>query len=178
MVIASVNAGGHKRVRGCLGGRCGSGSGSSGNKPAPFRAAMPRKEDPVCDPIVKQLSLSRDKIGDLNNEFWVFSSKFYGLMTGNGEVMSNEGKKSERHDSNLKEMQELLKLNPEAIPRLREIKTESIDLKENHLGIWEYLLKSECSTEGLEYLSPEEMKRRGHFFDWYDENGVDILRRK
>ncbi|KAH6597102.1 hypothetical protein BASA50_004682 [Batrachochytrium salamandrivorans] len=162
---------------------------------APFQE--PIKEYSICDLIVVELSASRDKIHDLDHGFWTYSPYFYDLMTGNGEKIGedyeeeevvvdeeeemdkekddDEEKKINAEALRVEAIQKWIKSNPEAIPKLQEIKTESISLKENHFEIWARLLGNDCPIEEFEHLSPAGMKRRGYFSEWDYENGVDIL---
>ncbi|KAH9245383.1 hypothetical protein BASA81_017147 [Batrachochytrium salamandrivorans] len=157
--------------------------------------SKPIKKDPVCDPIVAELRTSLDKFSDLNHEFRKHAPDFHKLMRREDEKWedaasgyanetvkknkkgrkSKKGKKNKKDDLNHEEIQKWIRENPVAIPKLQEIKTESISLKKCHFVIWEQLLDSKCPTEGLEYLSPAGMKRRGYFLQWKDEKGVDIL---
>ncbi|KAH6568714.1 hypothetical protein BASA62_005314 [Batrachochytrium salamandrivorans] len=140
-------------------------------------------------------ALHWSKFSDLNHEFRKHAPDFHKLMRREDEKWedaasgyanetvkknkkgrkSKKGKKNKKDDLNHEEIQKWIRENPAAIPGLQEIKTESISLKKCHFVIWEQLLDSKCPTEGLEYLSPAGMKRRGYFLDWYDEKGVDIL---
>ncbi|KAH6576651.1 hypothetical protein BASA61_003474 [Batrachochytrium salamandrivorans] len=170
-------------------------SKSQRHKPAPFQE--PIKEYSICDLIVVELSLSRDKIHDLDHGVWTYSPYFYDLMTGNGEKIGedyeeeevvvdeeeemdkekddDEEKKINAEALRVEAIQKWIKSNPVAIPKLQEIKTESISLKENHFEIWARLLGNDCPIEEFEHLSPAGMKRRGYFSEWDYENGVDIL---
>ncbi|KAH6598013.1 hypothetical protein BASA50_004060 [Batrachochytrium salamandrivorans] len=85
------------------------------------------------------------------------------------------GKKGKEDDSNLEEIQKYIQSNPDAIPRLKEIKKESIGLKGDHFEIWAGLLGNDCPIEELELLSPENMEKEGHFLQWHDNNGMDIF---
>ncbi|KAH6594539.1 hypothetical protein BASA50_006489 [Batrachochytrium salamandrivorans] len=158
IAITSVNAGGDEGLLSCLGHSCGSKSGLPWYMFGQHPRLKPRKKNPVCDPIVTELSLSWGNFVDLDYRFWKQSPYFYDLVTGNGN-----------------KWEEWLKENPVAIPGLQEIKEESIGLKECHLGILEQLLDKKCSTEGLDHLFPARMKKDGYFLQWKDENGVDIL---
>ncbi|KAH6566425.1 hypothetical protein BASA62_006703 [Batrachochytrium salamandrivorans] len=174
MVITSVNADRYEGFLDCLGRICRSRSKLSQDSPKQGLSQRLQykkiKKDPVCGPVVKELSLSRSKINEFNYKFENQVPDFHQLMMG-----GDDDEEGTNHDLNLKKMQELLKSNPEAIPRLRELQTESIELKEEHLSIWKYLLGIDCPTEGLDHLSPEGMIQQGHFIDWYDNNGMDIF---
>ncbi|KAH9256812.1 hypothetical protein BASA81_004915 [Batrachochytrium salamandrivorans] len=161
MVITSVNAGGDEGLGGLLKKDDGGGPKSeapfglkvhplslvlSKNKLGQLPRFKLRKKDPICDSIVEELSLSWSKFSHLDYGFWKHSSKFYDLMTGNGKKW--EGKKmgedgdgeDKMHDLNPEEIQTWLKENPEAIPRLQEIKKESIGLEKGHREIWARLM--------------------------------------
>ncbi|KAH6577927.1 hypothetical protein BASA62_000595 [Batrachochytrium salamandrivorans] len=169
----------------------------------------PRKKDPVCDPIVRELQASWKKISDFDLVFSKQIPDFYKLLTkerrekhdkmmkkklikfkktnsgvgmsenelmnmmrmtklrennsvvgtsgddvirGNDEEDEDEDdddeeEKRKAHDLNLKEMQKWRKSNPEVIPRLQEIKAESISLEQDHSVIWAKLLSNKCPTE-------------------------------
>ncbi|KAH9268495.1 hypothetical protein BASA83_009338 [Batrachochytrium salamandrivorans] len=196
MVITSVNAGGDEGFGGLLKKDDGGGPKSEApfglkvhplslvlpkNKLGQLPRFKPRKKDPVCDSIVEELSLSWSKFSHLDYGFWKQVPYFYGLMTGNGNKW--EGKKMDEdgdggdkmHDLNPEAMQKWLKENPEAIPRLQEIKEESIGLEEGHREIWARLMYNRCSTKFLTRVSPAGMKKDGYFLQWKDENGVDAL---
>ncbi|KAH6578584.1 hypothetical protein BASA61_006191 [Batrachochytrium salamandrivorans] len=168
-------------------------SKSQRHKLTPFQE--PIKEYSICDLIVVELSLSRDKIHDLDHEFWTHSPYFYDLMTGNGGEMSeemsvdyeeeedyeeddeeddedDEEKKINAEALRVETIQEWIESNSVAIPGLQEIKAEHISLKENHFVIWKKLLDNDCLTEGLEHLSPEGMERRGYFSKWDFETNL------
>ncbi|KAH9245188.1 hypothetical protein BASA81_017344 [Batrachochytrium salamandrivorans] len=70
----------------------------------------PRKKNPVCDPIVTELSLSWGNFVDLDYRFWKHSPYFYDLVTGNGNKW--EGKKMDEDDDGEDKMHDL---NPEKI---------------------------------------------------------------
>ncbi|KAH6576653.1 hypothetical protein BASA60_004402 [Batrachochytrium salamandrivorans] len=69
-------------------------------------------------------------------------------------------------------IQKWIESHPEAIPRLREIQAEYISLEKDHLVIWAKLVDSKCSTERLETLSPEYMKKDGYFPEWDFETNL------
>ncbi|KAH6596143.1 hypothetical protein BASA50_005349 [Batrachochytrium salamandrivorans] len=171
MVITSINADGDGGFLSCLGISCRSGSESSSYKWSRRTRLKPIKKDPKCHPIVEELHTSREKLDALDHRFRTHAPDFHKLMMG--EI--TKGKKGKKHNLNPREIQKYIEANPEAIPGLREIKVESISLKEGHLGIWEKLLGNDCPTGGLKRLSPENMEKEGHFLDWYDNNGMDIL---
>ncbi|KAH6594537.1 hypothetical protein BASA50_006487 [Batrachochytrium salamandrivorans] len=167
MVITSVNAGGDEGFGGLLKKDDGGGPKSEApfglkvhplslvlpkNKLGQLPRFKPRKKDPVCDSIVEELSLSWSKFSHLDYGFW-----------------------KQMHDLNPEAMQKWLKENPEAIPRLQEIKEESIGLEEGHREIWARLMYNRCSTKFLTRVSPAGMKKDGYFLQWKDENGVDAL---
>ncbi|KAH6560075.1 hypothetical protein BASA60_000074 [Batrachochytrium salamandrivorans] len=172
IAITCVNASGDGGLLSCLGHSCGSKSGLPWYKFGQHSRLKPRKKNPVCDPIVTELSLSWGNFVDLDYRFWKQEPDFYDLMTGNGKEwegkkMGEDGdEKDKMHDLNTREIQTWLKENPVAIPGLQEIKEESIGLKECHLGILEQLLDSKCSTEGLDHLSPAGMTNDGYFLQW------------
>ncbi|KAH6591736.1 hypothetical protein BASA61_004817 [Batrachochytrium salamandrivorans] len=102
----------------------------------------PIEKDPICDPIVAELSISWRKISDFDRAFSKQESEFYKLMRNrykkpeeNGEE-DNEEKRKEEEEKKInvdalrsKEIQEWIDSNPKAIPRLRKIKTEYISLE-------------------------------------------------
>ncbi|KAH6590629.1 hypothetical protein BASA50_009246 [Batrachochytrium salamandrivorans] len=196
----------------------------------------PRKKDPICDAIARELSISWGKISDFDSLFSKQIPDFYKLLTkerrekhdkmmekklikfkktnsgvgmsenelmnmmrmtklrennsvvgtsgddvirGNDEEDEDEDdddeeEKRKAHDLNLKEMQKWRKSNPEDIPRLQEIKAESISLEQDHSVIWAKLLSNKCPTEKLERFSPETMKEQGYFPKWDDD--IDLMR--
>ncbi|KAH6574612.1 hypothetical protein BASA61_006182 [Batrachochytrium salamandrivorans] len=200
----------------------------------------PRKKDPICDAIARELSISWGKISDFDSSFSKQIPDFYKLLTkerrekhdkmmekklikfkktnsgvgmsenelmnmmrmtklrennsvvgtsgddvirGNDEEDEDEDdddeeEKRKAHDLNLKEMQKWRKSNPEDIPRLQEIKAESISLEQDHSVIWAKLLSNKCPTEKLERFSPETMKEQGYFPKWDDDIDLIDLRRK
>ncbi|KAH9268512.1 hypothetical protein BASA83_009357 [Batrachochytrium salamandrivorans] len=148
MVITSVNADRYEGFLDCLGRICRSRSKLSQDSPKQglSQRLQYRRLKKIQSGSCRQgLSLSRSKINEFNYKFENQVPGFSSLMMG-----GDDDEEGTNHDLNLKKMQELLKSNPEAIPRLRELQTESIELKEEHLSIWKYLLGIDCPTEGLD----------------------------
>ncbi|KAH6560094.1 hypothetical protein BASA60_000093 [Batrachochytrium salamandrivorans] len=139
----------------------------------------PIEKDPICDPIVAELSISWRKISDFDRAFSKQESEFYKLMRNrykkpeeNGEE-DNEEKRKEEEEKKInvdalrsKEIQEWIDSNPKAIPRLRKIKTEYISLEKDHREIWARFEEKNCVTKRLETLSPDHMKKEGYFPKW------------
>ncbi|KAH6566345.1 hypothetical protein BASA50_004555 [Batrachochytrium salamandrivorans] len=169
-------------------------------KPGQRIRFMPRKKDPVCDPIVKELYISQHKFSDLNHRFWLKEPEFHKLLKKKKKKMDdedednvefgigNDGEEEEEEDDEeekikaealrVEAIQKWIELHHVAIPRLREIKEEYSSLKESHLIIWGKLLDNDCPTKEFKRLSPEGMERRGYFPEWDFEFDLIDLRRK
>ncbi|KAH6577960.1 hypothetical protein BASA60_003829 [Batrachochytrium salamandrivorans] len=117
MVITSVNAHWREIFMSCLRGSCGSDE---------FHEYKPIENDPKCDRIMDELRTSQGKISDLNIVFWTQMPELYIIMERERNKGMNErhdtGKKGKEDDSNLEEIQKYIQSNPDAIPRLKEIK--------------------------------------------------------
>ncbi|KAH6566426.1 hypothetical protein BASA62_006704 [Batrachochytrium salamandrivorans] len=170
------------------------------HKPGKIQVPEPRKKDPVCDPIARELHASWKKISVFDKTFSKQIPDFYKLLRKEREKKDDkdmmkmrmaklreeygveemsEGEEEMDEEERIKAealiveaIQKWIESHPEAIPRLREIQAEYISLEKDHLVIWAKLVDSKCSTERLETLSPEYMKKDGYFPEWDFETNL------
>ncbi|KAH9245605.1 hypothetical protein BASA83_009299 [Batrachochytrium salamandrivorans] len=155
-------------------------SKSPDDKPDTPQVFKPIEKDPICDPIVAELSISWRKISDFDRAFSKQEPEFYKLLRNrykkpeeNGEKDNEEKRKEEEEEKKInadalrsKEIQEWIDSNPKSIPRLQEIKAEYIRLEQEHRVIWARLKDNDCPTKEFKRLSPDHMKKEGYFPKW------------
>ncbi|KAH9249219.1 hypothetical protein BASA81_013068 [Batrachochytrium salamandrivorans] len=168
MVITSVNAGGHKRVRGWFARR----GGMSKDKPQDYWITKEKQDTgsnaseshPICDPIALKLDGLRLKIKDRSNGFWKYMPLSPRLLqTGdesgnvNGDYRRN--KNDQENELKIKERQDPFTSYRINNPKLKKIKTEITGLKKKYSRVWTKFEKAKCSTKHRQLVSPEEITK-------------------
>ncbi|KAH6595709.1 hypothetical protein BASA61_003709 [Batrachochytrium salamandrivorans] len=136
----------------------------------------PANKDQICVDLEDELDIFWGKVAAVDNEFHNQLSYFHKIMVIERTEKNEESKEGKKGDSNHKETQEWGKLYPRTIPKLREIRKKYNGLQDYYDGVWERLGKKNCQVKHLKRFSVEEMIQQGHFFDWQDKDGLDILR--
>ncbi|KAH6564983.1 hypothetical protein BASA82_000069 [Batrachochytrium salamandrivorans] len=187
MVITSVSAGGRK------GGRSGSAvkhvplknepepeppspQGPPDDKPAGFRYFPPNERPQICKDILEDIYKTWDYLQKVNNGFENRLPTVYDMMTEKSneeESVKGKGHKNSRAEK----VQGFLQLRPDLIPKMEQIRARSIELEGTYCSIWGKFVSTECSTEGLEHLSPATMLSFDYFLDWnfdFQANLIDL----
>ncbi|KAH6569540.1 hypothetical protein BASA60_008174 [Batrachochytrium salamandrivorans] len=199
MVIISVNAGGHKRLPSCLGGRCmlkaGSRKGLLGHEEGALQESDPNETGPTCDDLEVKLRGLYDNISVRNSRVWLDMPELYKIMKGNmGRMVENikNGVKpevaqksdgNEARESIYKRVQEWFRLHFEYKLKIRKIRQEITDLLEQHLEAWEGFLATDCLATKDGRFSPKNMSEDLPLIRWHykttqaqdtNESGADI----
>ncbi|KAH6560346.1 hypothetical protein BASA50_003326 [Batrachochytrium salamandrivorans] len=124
-----------------------------------LRVPKNAKKDPICDPIVIELSKLWLKVYVLNCEFRALMPVYYKLMKGEDE----NGKKIKKRKLKSKQTAAYLALSDEHKAKLREFKAEYAGATEKYDETWKQLIAKECSTEYSGLSSMEDMIKWEHF---------------
>ncbi|KAH9263546.1 hypothetical protein BASA83_013068 [Batrachochytrium salamandrivorans] len=187
MVITSVNAGGRKGFPGCFGRRCGLRSAvkhvplknEPGLKPNVTINPDPKK-DPICNPILEQLSTIRINGLKLNGAFGRMLPTVFNIMTEENDEEESDKEESvkgkgHKEDPKAEKIRRFLKSNPESLSTLERIRNRYTELQDAYGTTWEILVRSECPTEKLQHWTPETMIKDEYFFDWSFDFEIDLI---
>ncbi|KAH9269726.1 hypothetical protein BASA83_008198 [Batrachochytrium salamandrivorans] len=99
----------------------------------------------------------------------------HGIMTDRSNK-SGSVKDKEHKNSKAVKVQGFLKMRPDLIPPLEQVRARSIELEGAYRNLWGKFVSTECSTEGLEHLSPAEMLSLDYFLDWDFDFGANLMK--
>ncbi|KAH6578185.1 hypothetical protein BASA60_003750 [Batrachochytrium salamandrivorans] len=119
------------------------------------------KKDPICDPILEELSIIRIDGQGLNNALQKWFSTVYDIITEESD--DEEGVKGKGHkkgDSKAEKIQEWTKSNSKAILPLKNIQAKSAKLQDLYDETWQKLVSSKCPTEKLQHWTPSICNER------------------
>ncbi|KAH9273398.1 hypothetical protein BASA83_004402 [Batrachochytrium salamandrivorans] len=177
MVITSVNAVWHDVFTGCFGDRCDMSKAGEfrrliqdelesvsppellGNDPNEPQESDPPEYDPICDPILEELTLLRRESYDIEAAFRGQMPTHFNLMKGKDA----DGKKINPRTLKTEQVAAYLELSNEKKATVGGFKAEYAVVMEKYRKPWKELIKNRCLTESRIWMSPDEVTKRGPF---------------
>ncbi|KAH6566982.1 hypothetical protein BASA62_006399 [Batrachochytrium salamandrivorans] len=138
------------------------------------------KKDPICNPILEQLSTIRINGLKLNGAFGRMLPTVFNIMTEENDEEESDKEESvkgkgHKEDPKAEKIRRFLKSNPESLSTLERIRNRYTELQDAYGTTWEILVRSECPTEKLQHWTPETMIKDEYFFDWSFDFEIDLI---